>query len=225
MTTRSPTGGATSTVAELKARIDAERRGNAFLVYRDGEGQQVIAELTGNQLTVGRREDNDVPLPWDREVSRLHAQIERIKHEWCLVDEGLSRNGSYLNGSRITGKRRLADGDRLCFGATLITFRTPAAAGDESTLALRDPPASVTLSETQRKVLIALARPMGDSAFATPATNQAIAEELHLSVDAVKAHLRVLFERFGLSELPQNQKRTTLAATVLVNGIIAPHEL
>ena len=225
MSASPPLGDPATTVAELKARIDAERRGGAFLVYRDGDGGQIILELSGGQLTVGRREDNDVPLPWDHEVSRLHAQIERIRDDWCLVDEGLSRNGSYLNGNRITGKRRLADGDRLCFGGTLVFFRAPGTADADSTLALRDPPVSVTLSETQRRVLIALSRPMGESAFATPATNRAIADELSLSVDAVKAHLRVLFERFGLTELPQNQKRTTLAATALVNGVVAPHEL
>ena len=225
MSASPPLGDPATTVAELKARIDAERRGGAFLVYRDGDGGQIILELSGGQLTVGRREDNDVALPWDHEVSRLHAQIERIRDDWCLVDEGLSRNGSYLNGNRITGKRRLADGDRLCFGGTLVFFRAPGTADADSTLALRDPPVSVTLSETQRRVLIALSRPMGESAFATPATNRAIADELSLSVDAVKAHLRVLFERFGLTELPQNQKRTTLAATALVNGVVAPHEL
>jgi hypothetical protein len=41
----------------------------------------------------------------------------------------------------------------------------------------------------------------------------------------VKAHLRVLFEHFGLQDLPQNQKRARLAATALVNGVVAPHEL
>jgi hypothetical protein len=44
-------------------------------------------------------------------------------------------------------------------------------------------------------------------------------------VDAVKAHLRVLFERFGLQDLPQNQKRASLAATVLLNGVVKAHEL
>ena len=57
-----------------------------------------------------------------------------------------------------------------------------------------------------------------------PATNKAIADEIHLSVDAVKAHLRVLFERFGLDDLPQNQKRARLAAVALVNGVVRQHE-
>ena len=61
-------------------------------------------------------------------------------------------------------------------------------------------------------MLVALCRPLKDSAYAAPATNKDIADEVHLSVDAVKAHLRVLFERFGLDDLPQNQKRARLAA-------------
>ena len=68
-------------------------------------------------------------------------------------------------------------------------------------------------------MLIALCRPVNESAFATPATNQEIAEEIFLSVDAVKAQLRVLFDRFGLEDLPQNQKRARLAASTLVGGL------
>ena len=214
-----------SNPSELRERIAAERRSTAFLVYRDGDGEQVIVELVGGQMTVGRRDDNDVALVWDKEVSRLHAQIEQIKGDWCLIDEGLSRNGSYLNGDRVLGRRRLSDGDRLCFGATVIAFRAPAKSEVDSTVG---PPAalpSVELSEIQRKILVALSRPLGDSASATPATNREIADEVFLSVDAVKAHLRVLFDRFGVSELPQNRKRATLAAGALLNGIVKPRDL
>jgi hypothetical protein len=217
-------GNVLSSPADLKARLEAERRGGAFLVFRDGKGDQVIVPLRGRQMTVGRRDDNDIALAWDNQVSRLHAQIERIKGDWCLVDDGLSRNGSYVNGERIVGKRRLSDGDRLCFGTTVMVYRAPAASRVETTVGIKNSIPAVPLSETRRKVLIALARPLAESAFATPATNQAIAEEVCLSVDAVKAHLRSLFEQFGLSDLPQNQKRATLAASALLNGVVAPHE-
>lgn len=210
--------------SELKERLEAERRSDALLVYRDGEGRQVIAPLLGEQLTVGRRGDDDIALGWDRQVSRLHAQLERVKGDWCLVDDGLSRNGSFVNGERIVGRRRLADGDRLCFGTTAMAYRAPAAERLESTVGVSTAAPAVPLTETRRKVLLALARPVAQSAFATPATNQEIADEVCLSVDAVKAHLRGLFEQFGLSELPQNQKRATLAATALLNGVLAPHE-
>ena len=57
------------------------------------------------------------------------------------------------------------------------------------------------------------------------ATNRQIAEEVPLTdVDAVKAHLRVLFERYGLTQLPQNETGARLAATVLAAGILAPRD-
>jgi pSer/pThr/pTyr-binding forkhead associated (FHA) protein len=134
MTADTGAEGWTSTPAELKARLEAERRGGAFLLYRNEKGKQVIVPLAGRQMTIGRREDDDIALDWDKQVSRLHAQIERVKGDWCLVDDGLSRNGSFVNTERIAGKRRLADGDRLCFGTTVMIYRAPAAARVESTV-------------------------------------------------------------------------------------------
>jgi hypothetical protein len=212
-----------STPAELKARLDAERRGAPFLLYFDGAGRQVLHELR-EQITVGRGADCDIALAWDREVSRLHAEIERVGAHWVLVDDGLSRNGSFVNGERVVGRRVLKDGDRLCFGETPVVYRAPASAGASSTIGVTTSPAAVNLTPTQRKILIALCRPVRDSAFATPLTNKEIAGEVALSVDAVKAHLRTLFERFGLEDLPQNQKRARLAAIALLQGIVTQRD-
>jgi DNA-binding NarL/FixJ family response regulator len=75
-------------------------------------------------------------------------------------------------------------------------------------------------------VLVALCRPFRDgAAFATPATNQQIAGELHLSVDAVKSHLRALFEKFGVTDLPQNAKRVALVERALQSGLISERDL
>lgn len=77
------------------------------------------------------------------------------------------------------------------------------------------------LTDTQRSILVALCRPSaGESRFAPPATNQEIADELFLSVDAIKAHLRVLFRKFGIEELPHNQKRARLAELAIERGIV-----
>jgi hypothetical protein len=154
----------------------------------------------------------------------VHAQLEQVAGDWTLIDDGLSRNGSYVNGQRIAGRRRLRDGDRLCFGETPMLFYAPAHEGSLSTAAVGVGSAPIQLTESQRVVLVALCRPMKDSAYATPASNREIAEEVHLSVDAVKAHLRVLFERLGLEGLPQNQKRARLAALALVNGLVRQHD-
>ena len=59
----------------------------------------------------------------------------------------------------------------------------------------------------------------------TPATNQQIATELFLSVEAVKTHLRALGVKFGVQDLPQNQKRTKLVERAFATGVITHHDL
>jgi hypothetical protein len=113
----------------------------------------------------------------------------------------------------------------MCFGNTHVVYHQASSGkGSESTARAPGSPTDVHLSEAQRKIVIALCRPMIDSTSTTPATNPQIAAEVFLSVDAVKAHLRVLFDRFGLTELPQNEKRSRLVSTLLSSGVLAPHD-
>jgi len=212
---------------ELKALIEAERTGIPFLHWRDGAGEQHLLMLAPvrTRVTIGRREQSDIPLTWDAEVSRAHALLEPVGEEWTLVDDGLSRNGSFVNGNRVRGRHRLHDRDRMCFGNTHVIYHEPMSGrGSDSTARAPGSPSSVHLSEMQRKVLIALCRPIVDSSSSTPATNPQIAAEVFLSVDAVKAHLRILFDRFDLGALPQNEKRSRLVSTVLSTGVLAPHD-
>jgi DNA-binding NarL/FixJ family response regulator len=109
------------------------------------------------------------------------------------------------------GQHRLRDRDVVQVGQTLIAFRIPKPDRSRATRARSGGPAAPTLTPAQRRVLEALCRPYTESEFASPASNQQIGEELFLSTDAVKAHLRALFGAFGLEELPQNQKRAHLA--------------
>jgi FHA domain len=212
---------------ELKALIEAERTGVPFVYWRDGAGAQHILMLPFDRqrAMIGRREQSDIPLTWDLEVSRAHALLEPVGEEWTLVDDGLSRNGSFVNGGRVQGRYRLHDRDRMCFGATHVVFREPSEAeGSDSTARAPGAPSSVPLTEMQRKILIALCRPVVESSTATPATNPQIAAEVFLSVDAVKAHLRILFDRFGVGELPQNEKRSRLVSIVLGNGVLVARD-
>jgi len=217
-----------TTAVELKAQIEAERAGAPFLVYRDGDGLQQILTLAGETLWIGRRESVGLSLPWDDQVSGVHAELEPTAGEWTVVDDGLSRNGSYVNGERVTGRRRLRDRDMLRFGRTVMLYRAPAEAGGApagSTVLAGDVMVAAHLSETQRKVLVALCRPFKDGAVhATPATNQQIADELFLSVQAVKAHLRALFEKFGVEDLAQNSKRAALVHRALQSGLISARD-
>ena len=223
----SPVARHTSTPAELKARLEAERLGLPFLLYRDQDGAQQICGLEDGAKTVaiGRRAQNDIALDWDPEVSRLHATVERIGGDWTVADDGLSSNGSFVNGERLGGRHRLEDGDVIVVGSTAILFRDPAAEGGESTARAGSAPTRADLSDGQRRVLVALSRPYrGDDPFAVPATNQQIAEEVFLSVDAVKSHLRALFQKFGIEDLRQNQKRARLVALARQGGLVTDHD-
>lgn len=212
--------------AELQAVLAAERTGNPFLVWRDADRRQRILAMGPDhwRVTIGRDSAADVPLAGDAEVSRAHAVIERVGQGWAFVDDGLSRNGSFINQTRVLGRRRLVDHDRIRCGGSEIVFRAPAVGAGDSTVSSQSIAPVLPLSPMQRKILIALCRPVHASDAATPATNRQIAEEVHLTVDAVKAHLRVLFERYGLSGLAQNEKRARLVSTVLLSGVLTAQE-
>ncbi len=221
-----PVGASPPSAADLKARIEAERRGKPFLICRDHAGERLLTlEAEVERVTVGRGDEVDVTFD-DEQVSRLHAEVERIAGEWTVSDDGLSRNGSFLNGERVSGRRRLGDGDVLTFGDSEVIFRAPIPPPGDATVAAPDRPEPAELTQTQRKVLIALCRPFRDgSAYATPATNQQVADEVFLSLDAVKGHLRTLFEKFAVGDLPQNQKRVRLVELALKSGAISMRDL
>jgi pSer/pThr/pTyr-binding forkhead associated (FHA) protein len=214
--------------SELQELLGIERAGNPFVAFRDGEGRLgLFATSRGRQTrTVGRRPEMDLSIAWDSEVSGLHAELQGLDGEWTIVDDGLSRNGTYVNGERVSGRQRLRDGDRVRIGQTILVFRAGGVASVEETVTAGEAPVLGELTDTQRRVLIALCRPYRDGpTFATPATNQQIAEEVFLSVDAVKMHLRRLFASFELSEAPQNEKRARLAECVLQFGVISERDL
>jgi pSer/pThr/pTyr-binding forkhead associated (FHA) protein len=222
-----------SGTGEPVARAQAEKGlgRSPFLEYRDD--QELRRFTLGDdveRLSIGRGEGIGLRLDFDATVSTLHAELERLGMQWVVIDDGLSRHGTYLNGDRVNGRARLRDGDELRLGTTTLTFRQPASTGPDLPPApTAAPPVAVQppkLSERQREVLIELARPFaGDHAYATPATNRQIAEATHLSVDAVKRHLRILFERFGIGSVPQNEKRVRLVELALQANLISKRDL
>lgn len=212
-------------VAESKAVIAAERAGSAFLYLRDGDGEFILTPLGGRErLTLGRNPDNDLPLPFDGRVSGVHAVLQLLGGAWAVEDDGLSRNGTYVNGIRVAGRTRLRDRDWLRAGDTILVFRNPAEAAEPGTIAATEhAPPEVT--PAQKRVLIALCGPQVRERRATPASNQEIADECVLSIDGVKSHLKELYNRFGMDDVPQNDKRSELARRALETGVVTEREV
>jgi pSer/pThr/pTyr-binding forkhead associated (FHA) protein len=95
----------------------------AHLIVNDGPGAQRLLRLDARRrLTLGRDPSNDITLPEDATVSRLHALLECIHGSWILSDDGVSSNGTFCNEERV----RLGD--------TLLVFRDPRSAAQDGTL-------------------------------------------------------------------------------------------
>lgn len=212
--------------SELAAVVAAERERHPFLAFRDGTATlRLVALREGERITVGRLAEAEVALSWDLEVSRVHAQLESVGGAWVLVDDGLSRNGSFVNGERMSNRWRLENGDVLTFGRTAVVFRAASAALPETAPA-GAAAALAGLTPGQRRVLVALCRPLlQPSPSAAPSSNREIADELSLSISGVKTHIRALFERLAVEEMPQNRKRAELARRALAAGLVTARDV
>jgi len=206
---------------ELQTLIHAARRAIPFLFLRDARRELRLITLDGERLVLGRAAGSDLEIGWDPRVSGVHAYLELRASRWVIEDDGLSRNGTFVNGERLDGQRPLRDGDVITVGDTLLGFRQPEL---EPVLATISVPTVATpeVSDAQRRVLVALCRPLTGGGLPSPATNDQIATELVLSLSAVKGHLRILFSRFELDDAPQNQKRLLLADRALATSIVRP---
>ena len=128
------------TPAEADEEREARRRGDPYLAFRDARGhRRLVFLVAGTRMTIGRSLYSDLTLNWDPEVSTVHAELENLADDWFLVDDGMSRNGSFVNGQRLQGRRRLLTGDKLRFGSTRVEFHAPYRGDDETMTALDVP--------------------------------------------------------------------------------------
>jgi hypothetical protein len=215
------------TQEELEARRAAERIGDPFLVYRDDEGAQRIFSLASRsrQITLGRREEADISVPWDPEMSRLHAELTLHAGEWTVCDDGFSQNGTWVNGLRLAGRRRLSDGDLLRVGRTMFAFCAPGPVGVGPTLVPGELSATPRFSEQQQRVLHALCRPLfNDGEGINPATDEEIAEATRIPLEAVVSELDHLGRALGLDDMPYPDRRAEIALLAMRSGLVSADE-
>jgi DNA-binding winged helix-turn-helix (wHTH) protein len=102
-------------IGEIDARRSEEHRVTLWLV---GERRH-IPLLEGTNV-IGRGEDAAIQID-SPGVSRHHARVLVKGDEATLEDLG-SKNGTSLNGTRMSAPHRLRDGDEIRLGALVLTF-------------------------------------------------------------------------------------------------------
>jgi hypothetical protein len=173
------------------------------------------------KVAIGQASSNDVPLAFDRTVSRVHCVIEPVASRWCVRDLS-SRNGTFVNGERIWGERPLRGGDEIRVGTVRFVVRLDDAGahGDETVGAETGP----ALTRREREVLVALCRPMfSGEVFREPASTRQIASDLVVTEAAVKQHLSRLYDKFEIFE--QEGRRARLANEAIRRGAVNTAEL
>jgi len=78
--------------------------------------------LRDGETFIGRAEDCAVRIDSGR-ISRHHARIVVAGDGSATIEDLGSKNGTFLRGARLDGAARLADGDEIAIGSTLLVFR------------------------------------------------------------------------------------------------------
>jgi pSer/pThr/pTyr-binding forkhead associated (FHA) protein len=101
------------------------------LIVASGKSAGRSISIKRNKLLIGRAEECDVR-PLSEEVSRRHCAVIVGPADVWIEDLG-SRNGTLVNGSKITAKTRLSDGDLIRVGSLelRVSCTRPAPAGGE----------------------------------------------------------------------------------------------
>jgi diguanylate cyclase (GGDEF)-like protein len=76
--------------------------------------------LDGGYVRIGRSEQSNIVLP-DKAASAEHAHLERLGANWVLRDLD-SKNGTFVNETRLEGQWLLRPHDRVRIGLTIFTF-------------------------------------------------------------------------------------------------------
>ena len=217
----------TPTIASgLQLLVRQERLGLPLLhrTRADGHVETFVLEALDDRLTIGRAADCDVVIDDDPGVSRTHLELVRLGDGWVVEDRGLSRNGTWVDDTRLDGRRRLTDACRVRIGHTVLEYRAGAIGGAVDVTVTATGDVAPVITAAQRTVLVAMVRPILCGA-AAPAGNAEIAAALFLSPETVKSHLKDLYERFGLDGVAPGAKRAELAQRAVRLGVVGRADL
>jgi len=203
----------------LRGRILPAMPEDIWLTFPDGSEHELK-----ESVTIGRGPGNDLTFA-SNTVSREHAAITFRDARWYLEDRG-SYNGTFLNGTRLQPgvPLPLRHADRIGVGSETILFSWPARLQDpDVTETLKEPPRAnaAQLSPFQRQVVRCLCGPwLAGASLERLPSNEQIAAELGTpgATGTVKAALRRIYAKAGLSDEPAHAKRRALCRVARQRG-------
>lgn len=107
--------------AGLMPQAISRESGRLVVLASPAVDEGEIFALDTRALTIGRGNNNDVPLPEDEFASGRHARFEPRRDGVYVEDIG-STNGTFVNGIRLTRERKLTPGDVVRIGETDLRF-------------------------------------------------------------------------------------------------------
>jgi pSer/pThr/pTyr-binding forkhead associated (FHA) protein len=191
------------------------------LTIEDDQTNKTVVHLVRDEYGLGRAEENAIRLT-ERNISRLHAQLERKNEHWALRDLS-SYNGCYVNGQRVSGSLELSHGDLIQVGDYRLSLENEALLVNEqdATATVPAPRSAAPSSSVDR--LVMLLGPSPGTEFELSPRRMVIGrgEDCdialnHASVSRVHAELHPLGD--GRYEILDRQS----ANGVRVNGVELP---
>lgn len=158
-----------------------------------GAGVKVLA-LSGNRIGIGRSRDNDIVLD-DPQVSRHHSRLDRLETNGWRVSDLTSRNGTFVNGIRVSGRpMAYRVGDELAIGTSTIRICQTGPKPGESETILTVAAGASRLSPRETSVLRLVAEGCTDAEIAT---------RLMISIKTVHSHLDKIRDKTGARRRPE----------------------
>lgn len=172
-------------------------------IAHEGLARRVSPE--GTQVRIGRDPECEIFLSGDPTVSRLHAYFTASPENWIVADAG-SRNGTQVNGAKLSAPAVLTAGDVVLIASyrilVIATSEEPLA---ETATAVVPPKQSIPGLSNREVEIVAL--------VAGGLTDSQIAERLFISVKTVHSHLDRIGEKTG------QRRRPDLTRLAMMHGI------
>lgn len=125
------------------------------LTIEDDQTNKTVVHLVRDEYGLGRAEENAIRLT-ERNISRLHAQLERSNEHWALRDLS-SYNGCYVNGQRVAGTLELNHGDLIQVGDYRLSLENEALlVNDQDATATVPAPRSAAPSSSVNRLVMLL---------------------------------------------------------------------